>query len=166
MNVVVLAAALDTVEQDHQLVLDRVQALKEMVAALVSPGDLDAERVFGRLRELDNFFVTQFTVHMDEEEKTLFPLLEQFAPDGATLAEQLRQEHTTLRARLDAFSNCLGVALDLQDRPPRVVLRDLLTFGWQLWELLDKHAHAETRGIHECLDRELGNGGSRTSPRQ
>ena len=33
-----LADALNTVEQDHQLVLDRMQALKELVAALTAPG--------------------------------------------------------------------------------------------------------------------------------
>jgi hypothetical protein len=36
-----------------------------------------------------------------------------------------------------------------------VVLRDLLTYAWELWELLDRHAHAETQGIHECLERHL-----------
>jgi hemerythrin-like domain-containing protein len=155
MNVVLFAAALDTVEQDHQLVLDRVEALKELVVALMTPGELDVPQVFGRLREIDNYFVTQLAVHMDEEEKSLFPLLEQLPPEGPALAERLRQEHTTLRRKLDDFSNCLAVALELQDRPPRVVLRDLLTYGWELWELLDRHELAETQGIHECLERHL-----------
>jgi hemerythrin-like domain-containing protein len=155
MGVLEVAAALTTVEQDHQLVVDRVQALQEMVAALMSPTEIDAPKVFGRLLELDNFFVTQFAIHMDEEEKTLFPLLEQFAPDGPALAERLRQEHRTLRNKLDDFSNCLAVAIELQDRPPRVVLRDLLTYAWDLWSALDKHAHAETQGIQECLERHL-----------
>jgi hemerythrin-like domain-containing protein len=155
MDVRELAAALNTVEQDHQLVVDRVQALQEVVAALMSPADIDAAQVFGRLRELDNYFVTQFAVHMDEEEKTLFPLLERFAPDGAALAGRLRQEHTVLRRKLDDFGNCLQVALEVQDRPPRVVLRDLLTYTWELWDHLDKHAYAETQGIHESLQRHL-----------
>jgi hemerythrin-like domain-containing protein len=156
MDVVLFAAALDIVEQDHQLVLDRVEALRELVSALMAPGDLDVPQLFGRLREMDNYFVTQFTVHMEEEEKWLFPLLEQLPPGGAALAERLREEHTTLRGKLADFSKCLEVALELQDRPPRAVLRDLLRYGWELWELLDRHAHAESQGIHDCLERHLG----------
>jgi hemerythrin-like domain-containing protein len=151
----VFAPALATVEQDHQLVLDRMQLLREVVTALLAPEGIDAPQVFGRLQELDNFFVTQFATHMDEEEKTLFPLLEQFSPEGPALAERLRQEHTTLRRKLEDFGNCLAVARDLQDRPPRAVLRDLLTYTWDLWDALDKHAHEETRGVHECVERHL-----------
>ena len=155
MDVALLTDALGTLEQDHQLVQDRVQALKEMVAVLTGAEDIDAPRVFGRLRELDNYFVTQFATHMDEEEKTLFVLLEQFPPEGVALVERLRQEHTELRGKLDDFTSCLTVALDLQDRPPRAVLRDLMIATWDLWEFLDEHAHAETQGIHDCLKRHL-----------
>jgi hemerythrin-like domain-containing protein len=155
MNAIELAAAFSTVEQDHHFVVDKLQALQEVVAALLSPADVDAAQVFGRLRDLDNYFVTQFTIHMDDEEKTLFPLLEQFPPDGTALAERLRREHVALRRKLDDFRNCLDVAVQLQDRPPRVVLRDLLRDTWELWDLVDKHAHAETRGIHECLTQHL-----------
>jgi hypothetical protein len=152
MNAAELLAALNTVEQDHQMVLERVRALVETVACLTDPADLDATQVFGRLRELDDYFLTQFTAHMGEEETTLFPLLERFSPDGAALANRLREEHSTLRRRLEKFNRCLEVATDLQDRPPRAVLRDLLIDGWELWELLDQHAHEETRAIHSCMD--------------
>jgi hemerythrin-like domain-containing protein len=155
MSVAEIAAALNTVEQDHQLVLDRVQALKEMVAALGEPGDFDPARVFGRLRELDTFFVTQFMNHLDEEEKTLFPLFERLPPEGPGLAERLRREHDELRRQVNAFDRCLSVALDLQDRPPRVMLRDLLTSSWEFWEVLDRHAHAESQGLRECLSQHL-----------
>ena len=37
MDAATFADALNTVEQDHQLVLDRMQALSEMVAALAAP---------------------------------------------------------------------------------------------------------------------------------
>jgi iron-sulfur cluster repair protein YtfE (RIC family) len=158
MNVAEFVAVLNTLEQDHQLVLDRVQVLKEMVVWLTAPDELDVKHVFGRLRELDNYFVTQLATHMDEEEKTLFPLLEQFPPDGPALADRLRQDHTDLRRKIDAFNSCLSVALDLEDRPPHVVLRDLLTDAWELWEVLDKHAHQETRGIHACLETATGQG--------
>src|SRR4051794_23450792 len=154
MDAATFRAALDTVEQDHHLVVDRMQALKEVMTALTSPGDVGPQ-VFARLQELDRFFVTQFSTHLDEEEKTLFPLLEQFAPEGPALAARLRDEHAALRRAMEDFDNCLGVAAELQDRPPRVVLRDLLTYGWDLWDRLDQHAHAETQGIHACLRRRM-----------
>jgi hemerythrin-like domain-containing protein len=154
MDVIGVAAALETVEQDHELVLERIQALHEMVAALLAP-EIDTTQVFGQLHELNNYFVTQFANHLDEEDRTLFPMLEQLAPDGAGLVERLRQEHTALQSKLDEFSKCLDVACELQDRPPRVVLRDLLTYTWDLWDLLDKHANTETQGIHACLGRHL-----------
>jgi hypothetical protein len=31
------------------------------------------------------------------------------------------------------------------------VLRDLLTYGWDLWELLDDHARTEARAVHRYL---------------
>jgi hemerythrin-like domain-containing protein len=148
-------AALDTVEQDHELLMDRMQALKDMMTALATPESSDLSQLFARLQELNNYFVTQFTTHMDEEETSLFPLLEQFPPDGSALAAQLREEHTALRRRVEDFNRCLAVALELQERPPRAVLRDLLTYTWELWGLLDKHAHSESQGLHACLDRYL-----------
>ena len=83
MHIADFVAALNTLEQDHQLLLDRMQALKEMVGCLAEPESIDPPRVFGRLRELDKYFITQLTTHMDEEETTLFPLLEQFPPEGS-----------------------------------------------------------------------------------
>src|SRR5262245_34784630 len=155
MDATAFARALETVEQDHQLLVDRVQALRQLVVTLMTPEEIYAPRVFGRLRELDNYFTTQFLTHLDEEEQTLFPLLEQFPPEGSALTEQLRQEHQELRRKLADFDSCLTIAIELQDRPPQAVVEDLLVYTWDLWELLDDHARAETQGIHECLDRAL-----------
>ena len=151
MNLTAFKAALDTVEQDHQLVLDKVQALKELVSGLLAPEDFDARQVLERLRDLEAFFATVLANHMDEEETTLFPLLEQYHDGGPALVTRLRGEHDEIRRLLAAFNNSLGVALDLQDGLPRAVLWDLLVDGWELWELLDKHAHAETESMRQCL---------------
>ena len=35
------------------------------------------------------------------------------------------------------------------------MVNDLLSFGWELWDLLDHHAHAETYAVQRCLDRLL-----------
>ena len=31
----------------------------------------------------------------------------------------------------------------------------LIADGWQLWGALDSHAHAETRALHQAIDRSL-----------
>jgi Hemerythrin HHE cation binding domain len=159
MKATELMAALNLVEQDHELVLEKVQGLREIVACLVGPAEADVPRILARLREIDGYFTTQMLAHMDEEEATLFPLLEEDKPEGADLAARLRLEHAEIRRRLEAFGDCLHVAGELEDGGlPRAVLRDLLSCGWELWELLDDHARTETRGVQRCIRFYLGAG--------
>ena len=155
MSALEIVAALNTVEQDHQLVLDKVRALKDAVGCLAGPPDPDLRPVLDRLREFNAFFATQFAVHLEEEETTLFPLLERDGREGARLASRLRQEHDELRRRRAEFEDCLELAADLEGSVPRAVLLDLLAYGWDFWEVLDSHAHAETRAFHERLNRAL-----------
>jgi hypothetical protein len=155
MDAAELTTALNTVEQDHRLVLDKVHALKEAVMCVLDPGDLDTHRFLGRLREMNEYFATHFAAHLEEEEATLFPLLERHTPGGAELVGRLRLEHEEIRRKREDFGNCVGVATDVEDNLPRAVRRDLITLGWELWELLDDHAHVETRAVHECVGRYL-----------
>lgn len=76
MNTDQLKAAISTVEQDHHLVLENLQALKETVYFLMEPAKTSSDEVVTRLNEFNKFFATQFESHMEEEETTLFPLLE------------------------------------------------------------------------------------------
>jgi hemerythrin-like domain-containing protein len=163
MNAAEIKAVLKTVEQDHQLVLDKMQALKETVSGLLEP-NTPTRRALDQLRQLERYFVTQFTTHLEEEEVTLFPLMEQCQPEGPELVTRLREEHSTIRHQLEEFGNCLDVALQL-DEPPRAVLRDLLAYGWDFLVALDKHAHAETQGVHLCLARSFRDDGECAAPR-
>jgi len=155
MNAAEAMAALNTVEQDHRMVLEKMQALKDCVNCLLRPGELDAHRVLGRFRDINDYLATNFTAHLLEEEKTLLPFLEQQKPDGAELVGRLRLEHEEIRYKREEFGNCLQVALDLENNLPRAVTRDLLIDGWALWELLDKHAYVETQAVQECIARHL-----------
>jgi hemerythrin-like domain-containing protein len=148
-------AALNTVEQDHQLVMDKVQGLRETVSCLLDPARVDCRAVIDRLREFNNVFATQLEMHMEEEETTLFPLLEKHSPEGAEVVARLRAEHAEIRRRRQEFDNCLEIAIGLEDSVPSPVLRDLLVYGWDLWDFLDNHAHMETRSLHLCLTRSL-----------
>jgi len=148
-----LLAALNTVEQDHQIVLNIIQALKDAIACLLRPGDVDPHQVLSRLKDINAYLETRFTAHMLEEETTLFPLLEQFKPEGAELAARLRLEHEEIRRKRENFGACLAVAFDVEESLPRAVLRDILIDGWELWDLLDKHTYLETHAVQECLAR-------------
>lgn len=152
MNRAALMTALNTVEQDHRLVLDNVETLKETVSALLEP-EGGGQRALGKLQELNAYFATQFEAHLEEEETTLFPLLEQQQPDGPGLVARLRREHEEFRSKRKEFENCLGLAVELEEGLTRMVLTDLLTYGLDLWELLDKHAHAESQAVHQCVAR-------------
>jgi hemerythrin-like domain-containing protein len=151
MNATDLLPALNTVEQDHHLVLDKVRALKETAYYFVNPGGNTPRQIIDHLRGLHGYFATQFTAHMAEEEVTLFPLLEQHQPEGPELVARLRREHGEIRRRCEELGNSLKVADELEGEFPRMVLRDLLAYGWDLWEKLDDHARTETRAVHRYL---------------
>jgi iron-sulfur cluster repair protein YtfE (RIC family) len=155
MNAGDFLAALSTVEQDHRVVLENLQALKEAVDHLLSPGDCDSTRALARLQEIRVHLSTLFESHMEEEETTLFPLLEQHKPEGAELVARLRLEHDQIRGKREELGNCIEVAAGLENGPPIMVLRDLFAYGWELWELLDNHAHAETHALHQCAPQFL-----------
>jgi hemerythrin-like domain-containing protein len=155
MNAAELRAALNTVEQDHALALKKVQALKNAVSSLLDPDHADVQAVVEQLRDLNMYFAKEFSAHTAEEETTLFPLLERNAPGGRELVARLRQEHQDICRKREEFANCLGIAVEVGDEIPRMVLRDLLADGWLLWELLDKHAHTETQAVHRCVTQAL-----------
>jgi hemerythrin-like domain-containing protein len=160
MNANAILAALNTVEQDHDLVLNKVRALKEAVSGVLAAPDLSSDKILERFRNIHRFFTTQFEDHLREEEHTLFPLLVQQLPGGAEVVARLRREHEEIRSKREDLGNCLHVAGELEDYLPDMVMRDMLTYGWRLWEMLDNHAHAETKAVQQCLTRCLAAKGS------
>jgi hemerythrin-like domain-containing protein len=151
MNATELLPALNTVEEDHRLVLDKMRELKETACYFLDPGGTNPRQVLDRLHQLHDYFASQFAAHMAEEETTLFPLLEQHQPGGPELVARLRREHGEIRRRCEELGNCLKVADELEGEFPRMVLRDLLAYGWDLWEVLDDHARAETHAVHRYI---------------
>ena len=72
--------------------------------------------------------------------------------------DRLRREHAEIRRKREELDNCLALAGELEDGLPKRVLRDLLTYGWELWELLDNHAHTETQAVHQCITQSVREG--------
>jgi iron-sulfur cluster repair protein YtfE (RIC family) len=157
-------AALNTVEQDHRLVLDRMQALKTTVSWLLDRSMEEARQGLFQLREINKYFSTELACHLEEEEQTLFPLLEQSDPQGKELVARLRREHDTIRQRCQELDDCVQVALELEDGLRRAVVRDVYVFGWRLWEALDDHARLETQAIHRCVESSLQGDAVTSSP--
>jgi hemerythrin-like domain-containing protein len=151
MNANEIGAALNTVEQDHRFVLEKMQMLKNIVEFMCDSGNPDPQLIIERLDNINKFFVTEFEAHMEEEEVTLFPLLEKHISSGPDLVARLKQEHEDLRRLREEFGNCLTVAGQLDGALPPMVFKDLLSFGWEFWDLLDNHAHSETRALQQCL---------------
>jgi hemerythrin-like domain-containing protein len=160
MSAADIKAVFETVEQDHRLVLDKMRALKEAVDCLLRPENTDnaVRSVLGQLRESNRFFGTQFDAHLAEEERTLFPFLERGQWDGPALVTRLRNEHAEIRRLREELSKCLSVASEIEDEPPRMVLRDVVAFGWELWDALDEHAHTETQAVYQEAARFLQSG--------
>lgn len=155
MNSINVMAALNTVEQDHRLVLDRIQALKNTVDWLTNRTPKDARQGLLQLRDINKYFATELICHLEEEEQTLFPLLEESNSQGRELVARLRTEHDAIRQRCQELDDSVQFAIELEDDLPRAVLRDVYFYGWRLWELLDAHAHVESQAIHQCLEGAL-----------
>jgi hypothetical protein len=145
-------AALKVVEDDHQLVLEKVQALRNALRCLSEAEEGRPQQVITTLQGINDFLGTRLTAHLEEEERMLFPFLEQSFPEGGALVARLRLDHAAILEKQREFANCLEIAAELvDDGLTRVVLLDLLAFGLELWELLDAHAHTETQAIRQCL---------------
>jgi hemerythrin-like domain-containing protein len=115
----------------------------------------DARPALVQLREINKYFATELACHLEEEEQTLFPLLEQCKPEARAQVARLRTEHDTIRRACQELDDCLQVAIELEDGLRKAVLRDVFHYGWRLWALLDDHAHLETQAIHQCLESSL-----------
>jgi hypothetical protein len=152
MNLNQFIAVLRVVEDDHQLVVEKVQALRKALTCLMETGEPQPRQVIAKLQKVNDFLGTRFASHLEEEERTLFPFLEQSLPGGASLVTRLELDHAAIVHKQQEFANCLQIATELlDDGLTRAVLLDLLTFGLELCELLDAHAHSETQAIRQCL---------------
>jgi hypothetical protein len=142
---------LSTIEQDHELVLQKIRVLRGALDRLLEPEEQEPRQILARLQEANRFFATSFADHMREEERTLFRFLEKHSPGDADVVTGLREDHAKISRMREEWGNCLHVAFELEDGPPRQVLRDLFIGGWELLEYLDQHAQAETRAVRRCL---------------
>jgi len=110
-----ITAVLNTVEQDHVLVLENIRALKEAVTALMRPPTkIDVRAVLEQLCDSQCYFNGRFESHMEEEERTLFPFLARQKPCGPRVVAQLRQEHGEIRHLREKFGNSLDLALKMR----------------------------------------------------
>jgi hypothetical protein len=150
MEISQLMSAMNMVETDHQLVVEKLQLLKDALGCLMD-SDRNPASVVKRIDELSKVIASRFSAHVAQQEIRLFPFLLQNLPEEPDLVAALRKEHEGIEQKSAELSNCLKLALELEEKLPHAVLWDVMTYGWDLWELLDGHAHRETAAIRRCF---------------
>jgi hemerythrin-like domain-containing protein len=156
MNLDQFMTALKILEDDHQLVLENLQALRNASHYLSEIGEPRTQKVAAMLRKANDYLGTRLTAHLSEDESFLFPFLEKAIPDGGTLVARLRSDHATILEKRQEFAHLLEVAAQLEnDGRSKAVLFDLLAMGFKQCELLDAHAHNETQAIRQCIAARL-----------
>ncbi len=149
MTTTKIEAILSTLEEDHQLVHTKMQLLRETVIVLLDRQPVPAQRILDRFEDIKEFFANQFASHLEEEELTLFVFLEEASAEGAGIVRVLREEHEAIVRKVQEFSDCLQVARDVEENLPIMVQRDLIDYGWELLDLIDTHAHKETKAVQD-----------------
>jgi hemerythrin-like domain-containing protein len=150
MEISQLMSAMNMVETDHQLVVEKLQLLKDALGCLMD-SERNATSLVKRIYELSKVIASRFSTHVAQQEIRLLPFLVQNLPEEPGLVATLRNEHERIERKSAELSNCLKVALELEEKLPHAVLWDVMTYGWELWELLDGHAHRETAAIRRCF---------------
>jgi hypothetical protein len=153
MEITQLMSAMNWIEDDHQLVVDKLRALQQALGCLREPGS-DAARFLRRLQTFNQAIAARFSAHVAQQEVHVLPYLQNNLPDEPGLVATLREEHEKIKSKLGEWDSCLKVALQLES-VPHAVLLDILAYGWEVWELLDRHAHRETTALGRCFGRFL-----------
>lgn len=151
MEISKLMAVMNTVEEDHRQVLDTLKELRESLETL--SGTDSPCTVLKRLHEVNAGFAARFARHASDEERTLFPFLAENLPEETELVNELEREHQEIITKFGEFQNCLDVGDELEDKVPHAILLDVLAFGWELLDLMDRHAHHETSAVQRCFSK-------------
>ncbi len=95
----------ELLKEEHQNVLQKLAALERVIGQLDKKDEVSAE-----LKELADFFKTEFWIHFSKEEEALFPEIETFMPrDGGPTGmmlvehEDLRKTNTVIQQAVDAY---------------------------------------------------------------
>jgi hemerythrin-like domain-containing protein len=154
MEINELMSAMSLVETNHRLILEKLELVKESLGCLMKP-EITRAPVIQKFQDLVQAIAARFSAHLAQQEVQLFPFLLKHLPEEPDLVSDLRKEHDQIEHKMEEMSNCLKVALELEENVPHAVLWDIATYGWELWELLDSHAHRETRAVRQCFSKFL-----------
>jgi hemerythrin-like domain-containing protein len=150
MDISELMEVMNTVEEDHRQVLEKLQALQEGLGGLTGTAR-SRQLALLRLSEVNDLLANRFAEHALEEETALFPFLARNLPDEPDLVDSLRQEHEEIAGKREEFGDCLAMAQELGHG----LTREIIASGWELLDLLDRHAQRETQAVQKCFARYL-----------
>ena len=93
--------------------------------------------------------------HFVKEEEVFYPAVAPRLGVTDTTMTGLTEDHSDVRETSGAFGALLGQAPPDSELPVSA-RADLLSVGWQLWNLIHHHIEEEERGLLAFADRSLG----------
>ena len=121
---------------DHRAVLRKLDALEKIY------GNLDKkDQVSAELKDLTEFFKTEFWVHFTKEEDALFPEMETFIPRNAGPIGVMLMEHDDLRKTNDIIQKAVTDYLGGDNS--EATKKTLQEHGGHFIELLKNHIDKE-----------------------
>jgi hemerythrin-like domain-containing protein len=141
---------LETVREDHELVVEQLGVLEELESTLGGDGGPHLDRTLESLRAASRFFQTKLLPHLQEEEQGLFRLFRDCLPKGSTLVYELEAEHAQMRELCERLHEEVALLRHVKNRRAPVFsdLRDLCA---RIARLLEQHAERENTLVEHFL---------------
>ena len=138
----------DILKEEHQHVLQKLDALEKAVGHLDRKEEISAE-----LGELAAFFKTDFWIHFAKEEEALFPEIEKFIPRDSGPTGMMLIEHEELRSTNTEFQSAIEVYFrDADNLEAKGMIQ---RYGTHFIEFLRDHIDKEDNILFMMADMHL-----------
>ncbi len=138
----------DILREEHQHVLQKLDALEKNVSHLDRKEEISAE-----LGELAAFFKTDFWIHFTKEEEALFPEIERFIPRDGGPTGMMLIEHEDLRNTNKEFQRAVNQYLGGSDSA--AIRRMIQEYGNHFIGVLRQHIDKEDNILFMMADMHL-----------
>lgn len=144
----------ETIREDHDILLRQIRILDEALA-LFEQDEHHESQVLQVLAQVEQYFRDDVLQHLQQEEKTFIPPVEQLLPDGGRKAVRLREEHHWLRGAVEVFESALSQAVHAESESKSALFHRLAAESRTILNYLNAHAAYESELMREMLARKL-----------